>query len=341
MPEVQGPTDDGAGPFVSDRSKRTKSNEAFALGLQAFLTNHSKRLRRCDLAARDLRKEARKVETMRVRTSKDLARALKELKLMVNEEATRNEEGHERPSAARPERDLQLLRAISQADALKVRQLIKDGANVNAVDENGTTALELTFAADVEPRSGGHEFLSEVYLRYVDDSRLDENKSVWEIDETLDEMRRELVRAGAVIDVIYPQSTSEGQDALKWVFTQGPEILQKVHQPSGQQSAIDPAKRSDNFCLAITAGRIESVKYLIRRGYSVTQGDLSNGTLPLTHSRETKMAKLLLGHGAQINGNDGEALLRSVLTGNTKLIDFYLEENANINQIDEEGRTIL
>jgi len=99
---------------------------------------------------------------------------------------------------------------------------------------------------------------------------------------------------------------------------------------------------------ACYAGHENAVKFLIENGASVNLGteiDASYVEYPLENairSQNLNIIRELISHGAVINPvNSSPALNLAFMWGNVQIVDFFIENGAELNRIDKKGFTSL
>jgi ankyrin repeat protein/beta-lactamase regulating signal transducer with metallopeptidase domain len=226
--------------------------------------------------------------------------------------------------------------AVTAGDLQQVRSLLAKGANANAKDGIGNTALFFAILShdpamvELLVTKGADVNLANVFRTAAG------NYSLAQLavgHGNLDTMRL-LVDHGAKLDA----KDQDGWTALRHAAAGGKRDLVEFFVSKG----VDlPA-----FHLAACMGDLTRVKGLLEQGANVDATD-ELGWTPLSWAtclRRTEVAKLLVANGAnvQVVAKDGTTpLLRAVQAGDRELVDLILSKGADVNTKDKQGRTML
>ena len=189
--------------------------------------------------------------------------------------------------------DQQLIRAASQADVGAVREAIKDGAQVNAVDEQGNTALLvaaregdletartlLRAGADVDGRAGPLTPLGQAALRGHS------------------HMVRLLLRAGAQVDAT---GLNEHTPLMNAVKLNHPEVVSLLLK-AGANTQVKDRTGAGLLLVAINDNLPRVLAVLLNQGLDPNQPD-ADGLTPLYWANQLKretLAAQLVQAGAQ------------------------------------------
>lgn len=191
------------------------------------------------------------------------------------------------------ELDQQLIRAAARADVVVLRQLIKDGAQVNAVDEWGNTALLLAAregdletarallraGADVNGRAGPFTPLGQAALRGHS------------------HMVRLLLRGGAQVDAT---GLNEHTPLMNAVKLNHPEVVSLLLK-AGANPQVKDRTGAGLLLVAINDNLPQVLAVLLSHGMDPNQPD-ADGLTPLYWAHQLKreaLAEHLLKAGAQ------------------------------------------
>jgi cytohesin len=222
--------------------------------------------------------------------------------------------------------DTPLIDAVLRGDRAVVERLVKGGADVNAANEYGATAL---FAAS----AGGRTAI----VRLLLDAKADPNAALLSgetplmaaIDDGHADVARLLVERGADVN---RQETRGGQTALMWAAAnRSPELVALLLE----RRADVRARSKGHFTALLFAaqqGDVESGRLLLQAGADVDErsgGDRKTALMIATASGHVPFAGLLLERGADPNAADeggftalhdaamdasGAAMVRALLT---------------------------
>ena len=208
--------------------------------------------------------------------------------------------------------DYQLIQASKNGDAANVQQLLQRGANINAEDTGGYTAL----------------LMSAMYGKAdVVKLLLDKGANI----ESRDKFQNLTPLLGAV--------RSSNTDTVKLLLDRGANIEAK-----GEPELVTPLLE------AVSSGKTDIVKLLLDRRANIEAEDRMGSTALMLAFRKqnTDMVKLLLEKGANIEakGEDFSFYDHTVLTiaarqGDVEMVKLLLGKGANIEAKDDLGLTPL
>jgi ankyrin repeat protein len=246
-----------------------------------------------------------------------------------------------------------------------VKAILDKGADINARDERGSSAL--TWAAVMDH--------SEVVKLL---KSLGAKSDLWIASLTGDkDEAKQFLDKGADVNAVdglgftpLMNAAKKGRTAVvKLLLAKGADPTAK--RPIRNRTAIDDAlrggsvemvvmllergtgslptsskQRAADLIHACRRGRIDVVKYLLANGTSANGGD-PKGSTPLIAACENgyiEIAKLLVAKGADVNkrGAKGDtALIRSVSRGHLEAVEFLLSNGADVNARGKHGYTAL
>lgn len=207
--------------------------------------------------------------------------------------------------------------AVSAGDLERVSELLDNGADINALDENGNSLFDLTESVDM----AGLILKKSGALNHLGD--LDLNELEYLETETL---------------------------LLMAIWTDESKLVEKLIENNfvGINAPLHIKGRFKNTATHVAAclGALDTLNYLIGKGADVDAVN-ADGATALTFSvvcDRPKATKILTENGANINALDQENkdwLLRVATKYNKPEISKQLVDNgANINALDEDGAPV-
>lgn len=230
---------------------------------------------------------------------------------------------------AEKERDSEeLLEAADHGDVREVRELIKKGADVNALDEKeGVTPL-------IAATLGGHVEVVQVLIQAKADLNGRDN-------------------ANGATALMWAATIRPDKEAIERGMVQPPvekklEIARLLIK-AGAKVNLQNAWGGTSLQWAADEGNVEMVKLLLASGADPNLAD-QQGLMPLiaaAHYEEPnylQILKMLLSSGAKLEGADASGktpLMASTNNYGTATAEFLIKAGANVNAADKEGVTAL
>jgi len=251
----------------------------------------------------------------------------------------------------------QLWDAIKKGDLTKTQQAINDGADVNAKDDGGKTPL---FAAVFKAH------LIQPLIKAGADVDARDNHWNTALHDAAwfgkPDAVKELLAAGANLKAL-------DQNPKQMLGEKGNTPLDKAKIKNGQEANYQQAKAllvlNTEFTQAIEDENIAKIQETLLRGADINvktvYGYYRIPVTPLVqaikqynrrdrslfgYGKETvlEIINILLDNGANVNGIDQfgrTALMEAVQYGNEKIVEALLKHGANVNAADEYGKTAL
>ncbi|KAH7488964.1 putative ankyrin repeat protein [Phytophthora ramorum] len=195
---------------------------------------------------------------------------------------------------------------IDRKAAEKVKSLLNDGTNINAMNEVGITPLRLA------------------------------------LDSGNTEMAAVLLEHGADMTA----GKQDGSSMLHVAVRSGnKEMVQLLLDRGADLSATD-GNGSSTLHIAVKSGNVEMVQLLLEKDADITAKEEDGSTVlhVAVSSRNSKMLKLLLDHGAALGARDENnktALHIAACYRNSTMVKFLLGRGADVAAKDKTGRTAL
>lgn len=230
---------------------------------------------------------------------------------------------------------LQDARLSSAFGVEKVQQDLTNGADVNAKDDDGKTAL-MVAAYNIE----GKPEVARVLLEHGADVNAKDSRGktalIWATDgvHQAPEVVRVLLQHGADVNA----KDKDGKTALEYARLFFHEdvanliIAHGVANPSRQ--LVQDASR----------GSLEAVQLDLAHGADVNAKDKVGRTALMYASNNANLSRLLVEHRADVNAkdNDGEtALMMAVQNRNMEVVNLLFAHSANATPMDKHGHTAL
>jgi len=256
-----------------------------------------------------------------------------------------------------------LMKAAEEGEADIIKLLIASGANVNAYNDYGDTALiyavrankiesvKVLLDAGANPNlsnkggvsavtiaaNNGYKEISQLFVKSgkVEDTLLTASlrgdvKAV-----------KEFIKKGANVN----EKDNNGFTILMLTARQNnPEIIKLLLDAGADMNAVSGEATFDGkyTALALAAGnnQVENIKLLLAAGAKVNVKDLRQNT-PLHYAANNEeMTKMLLAAGADVNAkgeDENTPLMMAAKAGNVKVAKLLLEAGADVNIADDHG----
>jgi len=266
-------------------------------------------------------------------------------------------------NAAKPTKSLH--EATAAGDIEQVKLLIRNGADVNAKDNEGHAALH-------HAASKGHTAIVRLLIAHGANVNLPDEKGftpltwvVWEGGEKAKAMIELLISKGADVNV----QDKMGYTPLYWAAFTGSKsvfavLLDKVVEPTtihlaaskgdlahvkkfiegGKDVNVKDIFGCTPLHWAVLADTNDVADFLIGRGAELAARD-NTGFAPIMVARGQDMIELLISEGADVNvrmtGNGRTRLHTSCLGGEEEMAEFLITHGADVNVKDKWGNTPL
>lgn len=204
--------------------------------------------------------------------------------------------------------DEELIKAINEGNINRMKKCILEGANVNAIDNNGCPALILS------------------------------------IQKSHIEIVKQLILNGVNINA----PTKDGWTGLMWAINEGQNrYLEIIKQLILNNANVNDSKDGKTILmLAVKKGNIDFVNELIKAKADVNaiNNDGVTALIIAINNGYIEIANQLILAGTNINIvslNHGTALIQAVLGGHTEIVIQLILREANINASNKDGWTAL
>ena len=231
---------------------------------------------------------------------------------------------HETPPAPKPKRpamsDEDFIELCKSGNAVKVEEAIRNGANINAKNNKGWTAL--MWAAYY-----GHAEVAEVLLKHGADVNSKDNDGwtalMWAASWGKTEVAEVLLKHGADVNA----KANNGKTALMWAARNGhTEVAELLLKYRADVNAKDNGGWTA-LMVAADWGKTEVAEVLIKHGAEVNARN-NNGETALGHARNAEVAEILIKHGADVTIDD--AFVTICALGDTAKIEEAINNGANV-----------
>jgi len=262
--------------------------------------------------------------------------------------------------------DADLLHAARKGDTAAVDRLLRQGAKVNAKDEQNSTALSL--AADY-----GHLDTARFLLAHGADLTAARLKGDADLVNAAEESMStrvalivehgvsrdaankalfEMAGFAPLIIVMKSPSPLPPLNREDWIHTDEDATVKLLLQHGASLDARNETGATP-LIWAATFGHDSAVRLFLKHGAKVDARDTSGATALIDAACECaiidmpetyKSMKLLLDHGAQVDARDKSgrtALMDATIAGRTKNMRLLLDHAADLNARDNDGNTPL
>jgi len=263
-----------------------------------------------------------------------------------------------------------LMRAASQGDVDKVRQLISEGASVNAVNNFNATALHYALESHHDAVAN---ILIESKIAVNDADRDGYTPLSLAVKNGNAEVVRALLQSGAKVNVEdryhyspFLMAVRFGyKDIVALLLSAGVDesvnkaLYETFISPASKESlravqhlildaglVLKPDEKSLELLLAkaVQKKSIPVVQFLLKHDVNL-KADIEGLSLHVAaRNGVNKIAKLLVDHGANIDAVNAEgktALMLAVKAGHVRMVEYLLSVGANIEITDANGLTAL
>ncbi|MFA6252162.1 MAG: ankyrin repeat domain-containing protein [Candidatus Paceibacterota bacterium] len=235
--------------------------------------------------------------------------------------------------------DTALIENVEKKNLNKIRQLIKDGFNINAANEDKETAL--MFAAD----SKEVEIVKELIKAGANVNARDAYNNtplVFAIrytkgDEGLETVK-ELIKAGADVNA---KATNQGLPILAIAYN--PKIVKELIKAGADVNATS----DDGYTILMNyiygENSLENTQELIKAGANVNAQNNDTALMFAIRRGCTEIAQELIKAGANVNAqnNDLETALMLASRGNIDIVKELIKNNADVNIKNDQNHTAL
>lgn len=200
-----------------------------------------------------------------------------------------------------------LINASAHSDSLAVQKLLKEGANINEPDSNGSTPLIHA------TRAGNADVV------------------------------KQLIKSGADIKA----KDKKGYDALLYAIDYGYYEISKLLLDKGADINSKDSGGATALMHAVWNSKSDVAKLLLKKGADINAKDKQKGDALIyaVDNGDYELTELLLNKGANVNSKDytnTTPIMHAVLrTTNEKLVSLLIKKGANLNEKDDEGYTPL
>lgn len=256
-----------------------------------------------------------------------------------------------------------LREAASNGNLARVKQLLGEGADVNAKDNSGLTPLHFAVI-------GGHEDVFELLISKG--ANVDSKGNMGQTPFTLAVINKRkavadhLISKGAQISLTDLARAGE-LERIKDLLANGADInaiddhgwpalagaAESAHWDVFEyliEQGAHMGGKIGHYALkwAAAYGSLQTVKYLIEQGVPVNPSPEYPSHVPLlqasTSGRHLDVIALLLANGADVNAKDEEgktSLQRAASSGSLEVVKYLVENGANVNERDKHSSTAV
>ena len=235
--------------------------------------------------------------------------------------------------------DKKLLKAVMENKFDDVKKALDNGADVNAKDIDGWTAL-------IWASENGHTKIVEMLLDKGADVNAISGSSISALHFASNQGHIDIVKMlldkGAKVDA----KTNSRNTALIWASEKGhKEVVEMLLDKGADVNAKDNDGKTA-LILASVNGDKEIVTMLLDKGADVNSKDDDGDTALILASLNghKEIVTMLLKKGADVNTTDEEgetALIVASLKGHTEIVVMLLDNGADVNTKNEDGETAL
>ena len=266
-------------------------------------------------------------------------KAIKE-KRIAAEKKIEEERIAEEKKAEEKERNSNLILAAEEGNIDKVNQLLREGANVNAVDKWGSTALiDAAFSGNTDIAKALIKAGANVNAK----NKGSDTPLLIAILNGNTDIVKALIKAGANVNV----ADNIGWTPLLYAAQHGHTDIVKALIKAGANVNVADTNIGNTALLYVALfGRTDIAKILIKAGANVNAANIFGSTALLYAAQHghTDIVKALIKAGANINAVDDNKmtpLLIAILNGNTDIAKVLIKAGADVNAVNNKGETAL
>jgi ankyrin repeat protein/CHAT domain-containing protein len=235
--------------------------------------------------------------------------------------------------------DSQLIEVAITGDTETIKFLIDNGADVNAKDKNGYTALMVAVKHD-------HIELVKLLIDKGVDVNVKHKGNKTALMSAAKRGNTETVKLLIDKDADVNAKDKKGKTALMIAARLGNTKTVKLLIDKGADVNAKDSSDYTTLMRAVRLGNTEIVKLLIENGADVNAKNKADRTALMSSVvfKKAETTALLLEYGADINDMDKfgfTTLMKAVLSGNTETVKQLIENGADVNAKDKNGKTAL
>lgn len=230
------------------------------------------------------------------------------------------------------------LEEIAQIDS-ELSELIENGARVDAVDEDGRTALMVAVAKN---NADCVKALLEARADVNAKNKKGGTALMLAVDEGHTDCVKTLLEAGADVN----EENKNGATALMAAVAKGHTDCMKALLEAGEDVNAKNKNGYTALMAAVLKGHTDCVKPLLKAGADANVKDKDGETALMlaVDGGHTDCVKALLEAGADVNAknkNGWTALMAAVTKNNVDYVKVLLKAGADVNEKDKDGITTL
>jgi ankyrin repeat protein len=223
------------------------------------------------------------------------------------------------PLASLPGINGDLLRAVDQGDLAKVKDLLENGADINAQSTQGTPLSLASFNGQIEIV----KFLIEKGADVDVKDNAGWSPLIWASATNHAEIAKLLIDKGAQINEKNNQGQTPLMFASKWGYIEIVKLLIDKEAEINMQMNDGWTALMDS----IDSGHIEIARLLIEKGADV--------------NLKSKLRRLEVSEGKSMQFGGWTALMAAAFKGHIEIVKLLIDKGADVNAKDEQGQTPL